>query len=174
MQEICHFFREHLEKMKRLHLILLPLLTVLCVSANAQTQKFREDVREIVEISLPPQRAVDGMLNQFIPFVRSRYPNIDDANWTALTSELRSLLLSEVNAPGSYMDSLRQSYERRLTATEAHEIAAFFRSDTGRKYIQQKDAAIVELSIAMQTESGRLALKMNEQFNALIEKYGKH
>lgn len=149
------------------------LLVATCAAANAQTQKFHEDVREIVEISLPPQKAVDAMLGQFVPFARSRYPNIEDANWTALTAELRVFLLLEVNAPGSYMDSLRQSYERRLTEAEAHEIATFFRSNTGRKYIQQKDAAVVELSAAMQIESGRLALKMNEQFNALIEKYGK-
>ncbi|MBX9817671.1 MAG: DUF2059 domain-containing protein [Burkholderiaceae bacterium] len=153
--------------------MLLALLTALCTSASAQSQPFREDVREIVEVAVPAQKAVDGMLQQFLPFARSRQPTMDDAHWAALTSELRSFLLSEVNAPGSYLDALRQSYAQKLTETEAHEIATFFRSVAGRKYIQQRDAAALALSATLQTESGRLALKMNEQFNALLEKYAK-
>jgi hypothetical protein len=73
-----------------MELFIFLLLIAGCVTANAQTQKFHEDVRERVETPLPLQRA-----------------------------------------------------------------------------------AILELSEAMQIESGRLALKMNEQFNVLIEKYGK-
>ncbi|MBX7133825.1 MAG: DUF2059 domain-containing protein [Fimbriimonadaceae bacterium] len=158
--------------MKRKPFLMLPLLAMLYASANAQSPQVSEDVRQIVETTLPSQKAADTLLTPFINRIRPRYTNIDNAKWALITAELRDFVLSEFSAPNGFFDMMTHSYRRRLTETEAHEIAIFFRSDAGRKFIQQRDEVLVELFPALNNEARRLSPKVEEQFNVLVKKHG--
>lgn len=158
--------------MKLKFLLPFALLAAASVDANAQSSQFREDVRQVVEITLPSQKALDTLLNPFMAQVRPRYANIAPAKWALITSELRDFMLSEFNAPNGFIDKVVGSYQRRLTEAEAHEIAAFFQSEAGRKFIKQRDEVLAELFPVLSEEARRLSPKVEQQFNVLLKKHG--
>ena len=152
--------------------LLFPLLLMTYFPVHAQSPQFREDIRQIVEITLPSQKAIDTVLIPFFARTRPNYPNIDNSRWQSITGELRDFMLSEVNAPNGFIDTIIGSYQRRLTEKEAQEIARFFQSDAGRQFIQQRDEVLVELFPALNTEVRRLTPKLDSRFNELIKKHG--
>ncbi len=157
--------------MKLKLLLLVPFVATICHSAYAQSPQYREDIRQIVEMTLPSKKATETLLTPLIARLKPRYPNVDSANWASISTELREFVLSEFNAPNGIVDKLIGSYQRRLTEREASEIAAFFRSEAGRKFVQQRDEVAVELLPVLDNEARRLSPIVEAQFNVLVKKY---
>lgn len=153
-------------------LLSLPLLAMICLSATAQTSPPSEDIQQIVESTMPTNKAADAILSPLFARLRPKYPNIDNAKWALITADLRDFMLTELKAPNGYVDSMKDSYQSRLTASEAHEIATFLRSDAGAKFVQQRDEVTVELMPVMNKEIIRLSPQIDQRFNTLVKKYG--
>jgi hypothetical protein len=143
--------------------ILVFILLVLTVSANAQTQSktYPATLKKYMEATGTIETfntAIDGMMGQF----KSMYPSVPDDVWTEFAKEFSSTSIDDL------VVLMAPIYEKHLTEADLNEMVKFYNTPIGKK-LAAKTPLITQESM---TAGQAWGMKIAEKVQAKMKEKG--
>lgn len=116
--------------------------------ANAQQQSSsakREEIRQLLLIAVGSQAVWYAMAEPIIEPAKKLNPDAPPTVWAELSSYLKDVMLKAVSGPEGFFERVIVVFDREFSDDEIKQIAAFVRSDLGRKYFMANSLLAIEM-----------------------------
>lgn len=147
------------------------VLCVLSVPTRADDAK-RADIDRILEVATPSKQAIDALLNPILLRIKAQNPGVTEAQWQAVRTDLRSVIMNELYESTGVLEAMRKNYDERFTAEEIREIAAFVGSETGRKHYRAMEAITVEMAASWPKIALQAGVRLQDSIRSTLQRHG--
>jgi hypothetical protein len=154
--------------------VVLGGLAAFALSVTVQAQELDEErlelAREMITLNGAEQastHALEQMLPTMRPLVEAQYPNARPDQYDAAMSILTQALME---ATPHIVDRSAQIYARRFTADELRALNDFYRSEVGRRLVEEQSALLDEVSDASEEIGVQAVIAVGDQIEAVFNK----
>ena len=145
---------------KHIILILFALFSLSTSQAQSESS-YTQTLTEMFEVS-GTENVYQTVIAQFFGMFKQQYSAVDSTVWEELEAEFMQTSMNEI------VEMLTPVYKKHLTEEDMQTVIEFYRTDTGKKFVE-KTPLITQESMQIGQEWGR---KIGEEFVKKMEERG--
>ncbi len=145
------------------------------IGVSAQAEDLSQEKKAAIDELLVESGATkmaDGMGQAFFHMRRQRAQNLDANAVEVMQDEVMSAMRDELLTNGALNNLAYPVYHKYLTLTEVQELAAFYKSPLGKKFLSVMPLVSQEVTKGVQSMASSLTPKIETRLKARFEKEG--